>query len=61
MAIPQIVFVACPGCGTALELSTLGWQVALTQKEADEDGPGGHGVFLELAAFGGHVCWSDEA
>ncbi len=55
MAIPQIIFTACPGCGEALELTTMGWQVTAAERED------GHGIFLELAAFGGHVCWSEEA
>lgn len=57
--IPAVFFVLCPGCGDSLELQTLGWQVAMGEKK-DEDG-GGHGIVLEVAAFGGHVCWSEPA
>lgn len=54
MAIPSVIFATCPGCGVALELTTVGWQIGLAESEE------GHGIVLEIAAFGGHVCWAAQ-
>lgn len=56
--IPAKIFTNCPGCGVALELQTLSWEISLAERDAEHGG--GNGIALGLVAFGGHVCWEDD-